>query len=255
MFLLLAGCNGGGEYPSYSGTYRLVNEVVSGQDGWPYDPRVPELLEVTQDVFRRHQARNRHVLAMESGDPELPGAIGVYDFTERARLSFALLRTTRWDDVTSPLVNGITAGHRCHYLLAANMEIQVSPAPDRLNRLYSYVGADGIMPAPWNARRELPSPEVEAWRAEGTPRISFLLSAGKYNDEYPEYPCERVVAGHHSLRLTYERISPRENVDLRFDAPPELEAALEEVRAEPSLIPLIYPVPETAQELVEIFGR
>jgi hypothetical protein len=250
----LSACEGN-PYPSYTGTYALVSQEEQGQEAWPFEQQIPEFLEMTQDVFRRSGQGNRILLAVESGDVAVPGSLGVLDFSEGDTIAQALLERDRWDDTTSPLADGLTAGHVCHYILAAGMEMRLSPSPARLERLYPYHLPGGIMPAPWNARQQLPKPDPETWAAEGAPRLSILFHAGKYDDQYPEHPCDRVVQGHHTLRLVYERIAAGEKVDLRFEATTQQEEALQSARTQSSLVPLMYPVPERTSDLVEIFGR
>jgi hypothetical protein len=251
---LFASCKDTNHYPSFAGTYELVSQEIRGSENWPFRPQFPSSLEVTQDVFRNQNGRNHLILALESIDPDIEGALGVFDFSDSREWNQILLGPERWDDVTSPLVDGFSQGYRCHYRLSGGVGIWISPEPSALNRLYPYTDAQGITPAPWNSD-QLRKPDLESWRAQGPPRITLSFHAGKYNDEYPAYPCDRVVAGRHTVRLTYERVYALESVDLRLDAPPALTQRLTELRRAPNILTEIYPLPDDPYDLIEIFGR
>ncbi len=259
----LSACEGGGKYPSFAGTYELKmadeNPRYAGKRDWPYDVRVPESIRVIQNVFGPTPDDNFQ-LAIESSDGNVPGKIGIFTFDSSPTQELTLLPAMAWEDWTSPLISLIRGeGRACRYSLSANFEVTLKPGVVSLANLYTkeLKTSTGVsyMAAPWE-RESLPDPDVKAWAKE-TVELTLKFSASKDQTVNPEFGCDETLdrSGTHSVTAQYERVIEDQEVDLRWEAPPELTQEISRIRAEESALPLIYPLPETALGLLEVFGR
>ena len=244
-------CQGGGAYPSYAGTYRLVRSSIEYRGlTLPGSSNPPETIEVIHALMGRGGTdpnRSVRILVTADGDsgPVLLSDIELNPYRSGASHVQVLTPSYSWHDPESSW-RGVGLGYNCIYRVGASLNLSVAPSHSVLIAVY-----------PWDG-----PPDAARWRAAGNPTITLrysagmgMLSSGEYCGPEAENPIDRINRGASAeLTLMYEREEAIENVDLRSGSAdaPEVVAATDAAAALPDGNHSIFPVPDTGLELVEL---